>query len=144
MASTIAANAIEPTTSSSLNTEIVYAENTEWAISGATGTINPASTSSPISGTVSMLHTNPEHQKSIYFSTPTAKFTSSDAVLQLDIKLKKSPKFKSLIKSTVLKSGAGEVDIPLNLSIVTLRTFPNKGLLTCIITILFEGNITKL
>ena len=32
-----------------------------------------------------------------------------------------------------IESREGDTDIPLNLSIFTFRTFPNKGFLTCII-----------
>lgn len=58
-------NATEPTPTndSGLLVETVYAENTEWAITGAIGTVNASSTSSPITGAVSILHTYPEHQK---------------------------------------------------------------------------------
>ena len=42
------------------------------------------------------------------------------------------------IKSMDIESREGDTDRPLNLSIFTSRTFPNKGFLTCIITILLE------
>ena len=98
---TIDANATEPTTPYGLDIEVVYEENVEWTVVGATGTINAASTSLPITGTVSILHSNPEHQKSIYFTTPTPKFTSSNAVLQFNIKLQTVWEYKKTNGTTI-------------------------------------------
>lgn len=64
--------------------------------------------------------------------------------MQEEIILKYNFGLMLFMSAVLLSFSLGIIDTALNLSNVMFRTFPNKGFLTCIITLLDEGKIATL